>query len=280
MAKTVQIGRVEPEFNEKLVNYANLVGLSKIELIEELFNKEVEDKVLTSDFINIGSVYYFDFIELQKNKKVKATKEPDSTALSSTVIVKKIPNNLDVFDKTERTFCFNGVAEEHKGIYSYNKIVLNHAKFNESSLFQYYLLFEYNSATEELTVSLTNPENIALMLDISKTKEILSSLADFNLEFTKAIERVKKAPEGATITDIITNNDNYINLGLYITSILVIEPLSHAKSWSYAFLTGNKEQYESIIKDSGSDLILVREAIEKEDSIEFRTVNYKEGGSE
>lgn len=42
MVKDTPLGRVESKFNEDLIKYANLVGLSKIGLIEELFNKEIE----------------------------------------------------------------------------------------------------------------------------------------------------------------------------------------------------------------------------------------------
>ena len=280
MVKDTNLGRVEAKFNEDLVNYANLIGLSKIELIEELFNKEVEGKVLTNDFIDIDNVYYFDFIELQKNKKITATKKPDSTALSSTVIVKKIPNNLDVPEKELRTYCYNKNPEEHLGLYSYNKIVLNEIKVKDSQLFQYYLLFKYNSGTEELIVELTSIEDVFLMLDIDKAEKVISELIEFSKEFEEAIERVKKAPEEATFKDVITFDNNYINLGTYLTSMLVIEPLTHAKNWSYNILKENEETYKSIIGNKDSDLILIKDIVEdkEKNTVSFITVGNDKGG--
>ena len=278
MVKDTNLGRVEAKFNEDLVNYANLIGLSKIELIEELFNKEIEGKVLTNDFIDIDNVYYFDFVELQKNKKITATKRPDSTALSSTVIVKKIPNNLDVPEKELRTYCYNKNPEEHLGLYSYNKIAINEVKLKDSQLFQYYLLFKYNSGTEELIVELTSIEDIFLMLDIDKAEKVISELVEFNKEFEEAIETVKEAPEGTTFKEVFDND--YINLGTYLTSMLVIEPLTHAKSWSYSLLKDNEETYKSIVGNKDSDLILIKDIVqdEKNNTVRFITVGNKEGG--
>ena len=279
MAKKVQLGKVEPKLNEDLVEYANLIGISKINLLEELITKELEGKVLTNDFIELEEVYYFNFIELRKNKTVKATKKQIKTDLSSVFIVKKIPNNLDVFDKDKRTFCYDGIAEEHLGVYSYNRFVLNEVEAKDSQLFQDYLLFEYNSKTEELTIKLTSTEDIFLMLDVTTAEDVVKDLVEFNEVFSEAIERVKKAPEGATYKDVVTFDNTYINLGTYLTSILVIEPLSHAKSLSYAFYTGMLEAYEDITKDSTSDLVLINDVVKTEEGVHIRTVNYANGGS-
>ena len=280
MVKNTNLGRVEADFNEKLVNYANLIGLSKIELIEELFYKEIQDKVLTNTFISIEELYYFNFIELQKNKTVKASKIRPTTDLAEVFIIKKIPNNLDVFDKANRTFCSNGVPEKHIGLYSYNRFVINEIRAKDSQLFQYYLLFEFDSGTEELTVTLTSVEDVFLMLDVNNMEVIISDLAEFNKVFSEAIDRVKKAPEEATIRDVITGTEEYINLGTYLTSMLVIEPLTNAKSFSYNMLVNNPEDYERIIKNSSSDLILFKDIVEKEEGVNLITVKAnEEGGS-
>ena len=71
MAKTKQLGAVEPEFNEKLVEYSKLIGISKTDLIEELFYKETEDKVLNNEFIAIDVPYFINFVELLNNGTVK-----------------------------------------------------------------------------------------------------------------------------------------------------------------------------------------------------------------
>lgn len=279
MAKTKQLGAVEPEFNERLVEYSKLIGISKTDLIEELFYKEIEDKVLNNDFIPIEEPYYFNFVELQQEGTVKATKKPKTTDVNTTVIVKRIINNLDVPEKELRTYCFNKNPEEHLGIYSYNRFDLNEVNVKDSQLFQHYLLFKYNSGTEELTIELTSVHDVILIADVKQAEKVISELAEFNRYFIEAIDRVKNAPEGTIFTDVITNNEEYINLGLYLTSILVIEPLNHAKANSYAFLKSNAKAYEKITEGSKtSDLILIKDIVEKEDGVHLITFN-SNGGS-
>ena len=271
MAKDVQLGQVEAEFNEKLVNYSKLIGKSKIQLIEELFNKETEGKILTNDYILINEVFYFNFLDLQKNKRVKATKEPDSTAnLINICIVKKIPNNLDVFDKTKRTFCYNGVTNKHKGVYSYNFIFLNKDKPKDSKLLQDYLLFEYDSETEELFISLTTIDNIELMLDVTEAEDIISDLLFFNKQYTEAFKNLKEAPEDIEFLapEGIQFLD-YINIGLLLTSMLVIEPLPQAKLFASSIFKKKPDVYDKIKgKYNSKDLILYRNInyIESDDS--------------
>lgn len=261
MAKTIQLGKVEPEFNEKLLNYANLIGLSKTDLIEELVNKEIEDKVLTNDFIDIDEIFYFNFLDLQKNQITKASKVKPITNLKEIFIVKKIPNNLDEFNKDLRTFCYNGTAEKHLGVYSYNRMVINPIKANQSNFFQYYILFEYDSKTEELILKLTNPEEIHLLFDVNKAEEIISDLASINDVYIEAEKKVKKLPDEATIEDLFTFSETEgINIGLWLTSILVLESLSEAKSFSYGFLKSNPEEYEKLKgKYNSEDLVIFRE---------------------
>jgi len=264
MAKTKQLGAVEPEFNEKLVEYANLIGKSKTDLIEELFYKEVEDKVLNNNFIPIEEPYYINFLELQEKGTVKATKKPITSDINTTFIVKRIVNNLDGAEKELRTYCYNKNPEEHLGIYSYNKLSLNEVHVKDSQVFQYYLLFKYNSRTEELIIELTSIENLLLLVDVKNAEKVISELTEFNNHFIEAIDRVKEAPEGATFKDVITTDNSYMNLGTYLTSFLVIESLNHAKALSYGFLKSNAEEYNKITKDSKtSDLILLKDIVEE-----------------
>lgn len=258
MVKDTPLGRVESKFNEDLIKYANLVGLSKIGLIEELFNKEIEGKLLTNDFINIDSIYYFDFNKLVKEKEVKATKETPKTNLNNIFIVKKVPNNLDSFEDSERTYCYNKTPEKHLGIYSYNRIVLNELKINETRLFQYFIIFEYNSKTEELTLKLASVEDITLLVDVKDVKKIISNLADINKEYLQFMEDVKKAPNNLSLAS--NHTTEYFNTWLYLTSTLVIESLSSVKGFSWALLKNNPEAYESFKgKYNSEDLVIIRE---------------------
>ena len=280
MAKTKQLGAVEPEFNEKLVEYSKLIGISKTDLIEELFYKETEDKVLNNEFIAIDVPYFINFVELLNNGTVKATTKRPTKDLEQVVIIKRIINNLDSFNKEFRTFCSNNNPEEHLGIYSYNKFVFNEVKVKDSNLFQYYLLFKYNSGTEELVIELTSVEDVIYLVDVDKTSEVISELVEFNKVFIEAIDRVKEAPEEATFKDVLTFDKTFINIGTYLTSILVIEPLSYAKGLSYGFLETNLEQYEKLTENSKtSDLILIKDIVEdpENNTINLITFNDNEG---
>lgn len=259
MVKEVQLGKVEAELNEKILQYSNLIGLSKVDLIEELFYKEIEGKILTNTSFILEEVFYIDFVELLDKGEVKATKKRPNKNLNNISIIKRIVNNLDVFDKEKRTFCYNGVAEEHLGVYSYNKFILNVVKPKQVNLFQYYLLFEYNSGTEELIIRVTNPEDIIYYFDVAKVDGIISELNKFNKHFTKAVDEVNKLPEDVTLEDVLST----INFGLYLTSTLVIEPLAHAKSFSYGMFNSDSEKYEKLkgkYSSSDLDLIIINEA--------------------
>ena len=280
MAKTKQLGKVEPELNERIANYSKLIGISKTDLIEELFNKEVEDKVLTNDFINIPEIYYFNMMDLQKNKEVKASKVKPTTNLNDVFIVKKVPNNLDEFNKENRTFCYNGIAEKHLGIYSYNRIVLNVIKANQTNFFQYFILFEYDSKTEELVLKLTNVEDLHLLFNVRRTEEVISDLASINKEYVEAEKRVKQLPNEATVKEGLGTEG--INLGLWLTSILVIESLEEAKGFSWSFLKNDPEAYEVLKgKYNSEDLILFSDfkVVHTEDNKEHIAIKKIEGGS-
>ena len=258
--RTKQLGKVTPSLNDKLNNYCDLIGVPKIQLLEELINKERENSILTNEYIDIEGVYYFNFPELLKNKEVKAVKDKPKTDLNKLAIVKMIPNNLDVFDKDKRTFCYNGIAEKHLGVYTYNRIVINKLKVNETQFFQYYILFEYDSKTEELVLKLTNHENIFLLFDISDAKEIISDLADINKEYKEAEDNVKNLPDNATIKDLFTTSETEgLNLGLYLFSIDVIQSYAEAKGFSWSVLKWNPELYERLKgTDNSEDLALIK----------------------
>ena len=282
MVKTKQLGKVEPELNERIVNYSKLIGISKTDLIEELFNKEIEDKVLTNDFINISEIYYFNMIDLQKNKEVKTSKVKPTTNLNDVFIVKKVPNNLDVFNKAKRTFCYNGVAEKHLGIYSYNRMIINPVKANETNFFQYYILFEYDSKTEELILKLTNPDELYLLFDVNDIEDVISDLTSINKEYITAKTKIEKLPDEATIEGLFTFSETEgINIGLWLTSILVIQSLEETKSFSWSIAKNNPEAYEELKgKYNSNDLVLIRDfkTVEK-DNTKYVAIKSNEGAS-
>ena len=285
MAKTKQLGKVEPELNERITNYSKLIGISKTDLLEELFNKEVEDKVLTNDFIEVDEIYYFNLQELLKDHEVKAAKDKPTTNLNDVFIVKKVPNNLDSFDKVKRTFCYNGAAEKHLGIYSYNRIDLNLNNVNETKFYQYIIIFEYDSKTEELVLKLTKPEEIPYLFNVENAEEVIEDLTSINKEYSEAKKRVEKLSADSNSNDLLTFSEEGINLGLYLSSLLVIESLTEAKGFSWSLLKNDPEAYEKLKgKYNSGDLAIFRNVKivkpEEEDE-EYIAIpsNTAEGGS-
>ena len=57
--KTIQLGKVTPSLNEALVDYAKLIGISKIKLLEELISNELEGRILTKGFIVPDKHFFF-----------------------------------------------------------------------------------------------------------------------------------------------------------------------------------------------------------------------------
>ena len=249
------LGKLEPDLVNKLSSYSTLIEEDRLKLVAELIEKELEEKVLTNEFIYPEEIYYFNFTDLLENKEAIASKEKPKTDLDNVFIVKKIPNNLDVFDKDKRTFCYNGIAEKHLGIYSYNKIDLMEDKVNETNFSRYFILFEYDSKTEELVLKLTNIDSLILLFDINDFEKILSDLASINRQYKEAEINVKKLPDNAPFEDLFSLSG--INLGLYLFSLEVIQSLSEAKLFSLSISKVKPEAYEQIKgKCNSEDLII------------------------
>lgn len=100
----VRIGAIDENLVNKTRRYKELTGTTTVELVEKLLSEFFKEIKLTNDYINIDEIYYFNFKKLLKDGKVKATKNKLSQDLKETYIVKKIPNNLDKFDKNNNTF--------------------------------------------------------------------------------------------------------------------------------------------------------------------------------
>ena len=271
MAKTKQLGKVEPELNERITKYSKLIGMAKTDLIEELFNKETEGKVLDNSFIYPEEVYYFNFLELMEEKETIATKDrPKGKFIKFVHLVKKIPNNLDSFNKDFRTFCYNK-PEEHLGIYSYNKIDVE-LNVKQTQVFQYYILFEYNEATEELILRLINFEDISLVTDSADLEDVYKDLTTTNKEYAEINDIIEELPEDSSIKDFYSYRNEEgiaIVLSLVLDSILVIQSLENAKSLSFAMLKDNPEVYNEIKgKYNSKDLVLFRNIEVVKDSAE------------
>ena len=192
--KTVQLGKVTPTLNKSLVDYAKLIGITKIDLLEELIYKELEGRVLTKGFIIPEKPFYFNLEELLTEGTVKASINKPSTDFNKYYTVKKIANNLDSKNSNFRTYCYNDNKALHKGIFIYY-IFSREAK-------PVPLVMDYNIESNELTISLIklsdltllieNEEDVVTVENILKTTkeniETYSYLADKDVDFIEDYE--------------------------------------------------------------------------------------------
>lgn len=259
MAK-VRIGAIDKNLVDKSKRYKELTGTTTVELVEKLLEEFFKKVKLTNDYINIDEIYYFNFKKLLKYGEVKATKNKLSEDLKETYIVKKIPNNLDKFDKNNNTFCYNEIPEKHLGIYSYNSFKLK-SKFKDTELHQYYMLFEYNEKTEELNIKLIDIKDIELLVDINSISDFLKDLKEFNNIFINELERIRQMPESDKLLhDFGKPLFEFDNPLVYMGSTTVIESYINAKKIATDVYSTNSEMYDKLKgRFNSEDLIIFRE---------------------
>ena len=222
--------------------------------------------------ISIDEIYYFNFKKLLENHKVKASKNKLSEDLKETYIVKKIPNNLDKFDKTNNTFCYNGIPEKHLGIYSYNQFI-SKSTFKDTKLMQQYILFYYNEKTEELTLKLIKIDDIKLIVDLNEVTPILNDINEYNDIFVEDLKRIKKmSEEHKPIYEYNKPLFEFDNPLLYLASTTVIESYVNAKQMAKVIRRTDLELYNELKgKYNSEDLVIFRDGklvkYEKNDEI-------------
>ena len=204
--KTVQLGKVTPSFNKKIKDYAELIGKDKIEFIEEVLTKELEGKLLTNDFITLEKPFYFevgyfDFndpynkIKTSSESLIGTYKEEYSSEIEivpeDVYIIKKVPNNLDTFNKTYGKYCFENNPNRHKGLYIYHNFK-DLSDFSRSTTDNIILLFDYNEETEELFLQVQELDKIKFKINLATHKEVYENIITedktFNFEYYEISE--------------------------------------------------------------------------------------------
>lgn len=213
MAK-VRIGAIEESLVEKTKQYKELTGTSTVKLIEELLTDFFNNTFLTNDFIEPEEPFYFNVKDLLANYKVKATNE--KPIVNDYVKVKKVPNNLDDFDKELKKYCY-GSSEQHLGVFTWCKVNLNLLKLNKSNIMYFDLLFKYNSKKEELFISIIN------INDLSDNFHKLQDLFKYNEKYVEFEERLKKLPDDYDYTFLFSNSKTEGMLDLYLGSLNILE---------------------------------------------------------
>lgn len=259
MAKS-RIGAIEENLVKKTKLYKELTGTSTVELVEKLLTEFFNEIKLNNEYIYIDEIYYFNFEKLLIDKEVKATKNKLSEDLKKTYIIKKIPNNLDEFDKLHTTFCYNGNPKKHLGIYSYNEFI-SQSEFKDTELFQCYILFYYDEKTEELILKLIELSDIALIIKLDNHSSILTDLSEFNKIFIEELERIKKIPEKKKMTyNFRKPLFEYDNPLIYLGSTTVIESYINAKKMAKDIYTIDPKLYRELKgKYDSEDLVIFRE---------------------
>lgn len=169
--KTKQLGKVTPSLNKKLVDYCKLIGVKKIDLLEELINKELEGKVLNKDFIVPEKPFYFNMGKLLEEGTVKASGKP-STDFKSYYTVKKIPHNLDSKNKKFKTYCYSNNEYLHKGLYIYY-ILCGGGAEPMALVFDFYT---YDSKYEELVISNIDLNDLRLLIETEEDVETVEGI--------------------------------------------------------------------------------------------------------
>lgn len=98
-----------------------------MEKIQSTFNYYLkkEDRILTNDYINLDEKYYFSGKELKEKNTIEADTNPDISDIFDTVMIHRIPNNLDSFNKNLKTYCYRNNPYLHKGIIMSRDTILN-----------------------------------------------------------------------------------------------------------------------------------------------------------
>ena len=225
-------GRFEAELVNKVSLYCTNSGINRTDFITNLIERELEGKLLTNDFIELKKPLYIHRTGLisklyrkKRNRKSRlSTIDPTKTAKATdvkpddlneylyTYVIKKVPNNLDVFSKEYGKYCYNNNPNLHKGIYLYKEmVILNNNNYDVKPSF---LLFEYNEASEKVTIEEAEELTTLLFKIDLKNNEQKELIQDLEKEYLDINEWINK--------DLF--EDNILELQ-YLPSLQVIENL-------------------------------------------------------
>lgn len=187
--KKKQLGELEETLVNDVEAYVEEVNkhrpkghkISKIELIRNYFTDLLANKVLTNDYIDLGTSYYYNIEDLRSNSEIIATTEFISEP-EKQVKIDKIPNNLDSWSIEGDTYCYNNNPEEHKGI---NITVLYYS--SKELLEVNYIVYKLTGT--ELKVGLVKPDFLGILLDKPEEEDLLKELKSIESEIKEDIEK-------------------------------------------------------------------------------------------
>ena len=157
--------RVNKELKEQFNEIVKLSNIKNVDLINEILQEYYNKRVLTNDFLYFDKPFYFNVMDLFKNKQVKAINTPPEMNQFNYYIVNGMPINFNSWNKNYNSYCFNSL-NHHKGI------ILNQFNIN-GIIFICFLEFEYINGN--LNIKLYTLKELYLISN-SSNKEIINPL--------------------------------------------------------------------------------------------------------
>ena len=181
--------RVNKELKEQFNEIVKLSNIKNVDLINEILQEYYNKRVFTNDFLYFDKPFYFNIMDLFKNKQAKAINTPPETNQFNYYIVNGMPINFNAWNKNYNSYCFNNDINHHKGI------ILNQFTI-DGIIFICFLAFEYINGN--LNIKLYTLKELYLMINPSN-KEIINQLEQ---EYNEMINYYNKF-DMQFITDVI-----------------------------------------------------------------------------
>lgn len=204
----------KPELINKLSSYCSLIGVDRTTYISEILNKELEGLILTNDFIAIEEPFYFNWQELKEKRVVKASIEKPIHDLSNYGVIKKIPNNLDLFNKELETYCYENNPNIHRGLFIYPVPVFQESTFNLENILAYTLLFNYKPNSNELDVSLIDFDEMDLYINFKTQAKVQEEVLN---DFLYYVEN-------------LIDNEGILNIEVWASTFEIVENYQSIKA--------------------------------------------------
>lgn len=183
----------------------------------------MEGLILTNDFITLEKPFYFNWQELQEKRIVKATTEKPFHDINNYTVVKKVPNNLDLFNKELKSYCYENNPNHHRGVFIYPKPVLQETTLKIKEVLVYTLLFNYKPNSNELDVSLIDIKEIDSYINVKTQAKVPEEVLN---NFVYYVEN-------------IVDNEGILNIELWVSTFEVIENYSSIKTMEDSIATNS-----------------------------------------
>lgn len=252
------------ELFEKIDKYNRLTHTKKTDLVRDYFKDILKNTILDNKTIPLKKPFYFNKQDLINNESIKATIKNPKHNRDNFIKIKEIPNNLDKFNQSLKTYCFiesdinitkltekekNILKNIHKGIDLYiipPKEFLNNneSELNNKELIICFLMFEYDLNKNTLDLDLIKLSDIKEIINLKDYNELFEG-------FEKEIQNIKNDLNKLDLRSIYlkyVNKSYFEDLGLK-NNIKTVYATIQELSLNYAYLTID---YYNIFKNNNS----------------------------